>query len=230
MYAFINNIATNNRNKNMIIEACVDSLETALAAEESGATQIELCSRLDLDGLTPTLELLRDCLNKLSIPIKVMLRPLPGSFEYQEEDRIQVQKDIQLLKSCKVRDIVFGTTRQGALNLEDLEFVIQDFGQNGYRLNSITIHRAIDTTIDPVHEVARLKDFALENGSSKYYVLSSGGAATAIEGAATLNEMIIAGAGVVTIIAAGKISSSNLKTIQKLIPSQAYHGRKIVTL
>ncbi len=213
----------------MIIEACVDSLAAALSAEEAGATQIELCSRLDMEGLTPTSDLLSDCLARLKIHIKVMLRPLPGSFEYNAANRPQVQADIQLLTSHGVRDIVYGKTSQSGLDLEDLAYVIEEYDQNGPSLHSITIHKAIDTTADPVREVTRLKHFASEYEGIQFYVLSSGGAGTAIEGADVLNKMKAAGAGVITIIAAGKITSANLTTIQERIPTGAYHGRKIVS-
>ena len=42
----------------IIKEVCVDSLEEALKAEKNGANRIELCGRLDLDGLTPSRELI----------------------------------------------------------------------------------------------------------------------------------------------------------------------------
>ena len=45
----------------MKIEFCVTSIEGAIAAEQFKADRIELCSRLDLDGLTPSLNLIKDC-------------------------------------------------------------------------------------------------------------------------------------------------------------------------
>ena len=44
-------------------------------AEIRGADRIELCSRLDLDGLTPSKELVKRLVSDLTIPIKVMVRP-----------------------------------------------------------------------------------------------------------------------------------------------------------
>ena len=59
----------------IIKEVCVDSLNDAMSAEKNGANRIELCSRLDKDGLTPSRKLIRDSFKLLKIPIRVMIRP-----------------------------------------------------------------------------------------------------------------------------------------------------------
>ena len=58
-----------NEQKNICLEACVETLEEAILAERNGANRLELCSRLDLDGLTPNLNLTKKIMEKISIPI-----------------------------------------------------------------------------------------------------------------------------------------------------------------
>ena len=70
-------------------EVCVDSLEDAINAEKNGANRIELCSRLDLDGLTPSRELIKETFYALKIPIRVMIRPKHPSFIYSKEENIE---------------------------------------------------------------------------------------------------------------------------------------------
>lgn len=67
----------------LILEACVDSLPQALRAQALGAHRIELCSRLDLDGLSPSPQTILAALSQLKIGVKVMIRPRPGSFIFQ---------------------------------------------------------------------------------------------------------------------------------------------------
>ena len=62
------------------IEAVVDSLDAALAAEAAGADRLELCSGLDLGGLTPGGGLLASVCLAVQIPVHVLLRTRGGDF------------------------------------------------------------------------------------------------------------------------------------------------------
>ena len=64
----------------MKIEFCVTSIEGAIAAEQFKADRIELCSRLDLDGLTPSLNLIQQCRSEYRGEIHIMIRPEDGPF------------------------------------------------------------------------------------------------------------------------------------------------------
>ena len=75
-----------NEQKNICLEACVETLEEAILAERNGANRLELCSRLDLDGLTPNLNLTKKIMEKISIPIKVMIRERGGNFVYSDDE------------------------------------------------------------------------------------------------------------------------------------------------
>lgn len=70
----------------MIKEACVETLEEALKAEQLGAERVELCSNLELDGLIPHPEIVRKTCFALRIPVMVMIRPRPGNFVYSGKE------------------------------------------------------------------------------------------------------------------------------------------------
>ena len=61
----------------MIIESCCTSLEEALSAQARGADRIELCTDLSVGGLTPPRDLIRSVIQALTIPVNVLIRPLP---------------------------------------------------------------------------------------------------------------------------------------------------------
>src|ERR1019366_1955070 len=57
-----------------VLEICVESFESALAAEAGGADRIELCEELALDGLTPSLDLTRRVIDAVRIPVFILIR------------------------------------------------------------------------------------------------------------------------------------------------------------
>ena len=64
----------------MLVEACVDSVESALAAERGGAGRLELCDALFDGGTTPSAGMIAACRERVSIPIVVIVRPRGGGF------------------------------------------------------------------------------------------------------------------------------------------------------
>ena len=70
----------------MVLEVCVDSVESAVNAEAGGADRIELCADLVVGGITPSLALYDRIREKINIPIHVLLRPRFGDFLYSSEE------------------------------------------------------------------------------------------------------------------------------------------------
>ena len=68
----------------MNYEVCAANLQSALAAQEAGAHRIELCSALDVGGLTPSWGLIRATVRHLTIPVHVLIRPREGDFCYSK--------------------------------------------------------------------------------------------------------------------------------------------------
>ena len=69
-----------------VLEACVDSLESALAAKEGGATRLELCANLMIGGTTPMPSLVRRVKRETGLPVHCLLRPRFGDFLYTQEE------------------------------------------------------------------------------------------------------------------------------------------------
>lgn len=203
----------------LILEACVETLEEALTAQQAGANRIELCSALDQDGLSPSEELTRQCLEQLSIPIMAMVRPRGGDFVYSEAEIQQMEKEIELFKQLGVAGVVFGLlTEENSIDLPNT----QRLAQKAQPLD-VTFHKAIDYTPDPLKSFERLNTI---EGISR--VLTSGGKATAWEGRIVLKEMNNLSNRKIKIIAAGKVLPENREQIAEFTGVTELHGKKIV--
>jgi copper homeostasis protein CutC len=65
------------KNENYRLEWCIDDAITALPHFDQ-VDQVEWCSRLDLDGLTPDFTLAQQVITQSPVPVKVMLRNRAG--------------------------------------------------------------------------------------------------------------------------------------------------------
>lgn len=203
----------------MILEACVETLEEALMAQERGAHRIELCSRLDLDGLSPAPELVWACCASLRIPVMVMIRPREGDFVYDQDDIKQMKLEIDLARKMGAHGVVLGllTTdnRIDVVNTQHLAEYAQPL--------SVTFHKAIDILSDPIEGVRVL---AAIPGIKR--ILTSGGKPMAAEGVLVIRRMMQEAGGKISLVVAGKVTNQNLDEIAKATMANEFHGRRIV--
>jgi len=206
-------------NNTLIFESCVETLEDALAAEKRGANRIELCSALDQDGLTPSEELTKQCVQNLTIPVMAMVRPRGGNFVYTEEEIQQMEAEIEFFKQSGVAGVVFGLlTETGDVDVE-----------NTCRLArlamplDVTFHKAIDYSGDVLKSFQQLNTI---DGITR--VLTSGGMDTAWNGRNVLKQMQDLPGRRIKIIAAGKVLPENLEQIAEFTGVSELHGKRIV--
>lgn len=203
----------------IIKEACVETFQEAIRAERLNANRIELCSRLDIGGLTPKLFQIKESLNKISIPVKVMIRCRGGNFHYSNQEIDQMLSDIHDVKKLGIKEIVFGALDKD--NLIDLNLMKIISSEASPMV--ITFHKAIDRTHDIKSEIEKLSQFENINN-----ILTSGGELTAEKGKKTLKEIIQNFDGEFNIIVAGSVDKNNFKSLHKYLNGREYHGKKIV--
>jgi len=201
-------------------EACVETIEDAIKAEQDGADQIELCANLAEDGLTPKPFLVEEVLVSVDIPVKIMVRPRPGNFVYTQQELADIAQTILFYNQLPLKGYVFGMIEPNSNKL-DLE-IISHMGKLA-KGKEVTIHKAIDACDNPVKEVERLLEKEEVN-----CVLTSGGRETATKGVKMLQEMIVAAGDRLTIIPAGKITAENIENLHVQLNARVYHGKKIV--
>lgn len=197
-----------------MIEVCVDSLDAALVAVDSGADRIELSERLSVGGVSPNNQLIRSVRAAISVPLVVLIRCRDGGFYYDA-----AEKTTMLSECCQAFDlgadaIAIGGLRQD--NSLDFDFL--------HSLNCLQLdvewvmHRAFDSVSDPRHELDQLIQLGFHR------VLTSGGPATAIEGVAALKDLMDWSRGRIEILPAGGIGRSNALDILTLTGCNQLHG------
>ena len=205
--------------KKIFIECCVESHSEALIAEKRGADQLELCSDLANDGLTPDTALTEKILETISIPLKVMIRHRKGDFFYDKSDISIIKNQINSMKLIGIKHIVFGSlTSLNRINLEQIKMV----SEWAYPMN-VTYHKAIDLSENFFEDTELLLQF--KNVKS---LLTSGQASTAEKGYLTLKRLLADYGKNIKIISAGSINDKNLNKIHNMIRGRYYHGRKIL--
>ena len=89
-----------------ILECCVDSVESAIAAKNGGADRLELCQGLVIGGVTPGTALFQEIKNQMDIRIHALMRPRFGDFCYTDAEfsmiKISVTPDMKLIFYAKI--------------------------------------------------------------------------------------------------------------------------------
>ena len=202
----------------MIKEACVESFEKALEAQNNGADRIELCENLSVGGTTPSYGTVKICLEKLNIPIFPMIRARGGNFIYSKDEIEIMKEDIKVFKELGVKGLVLGClTSDNKIDLELTKTLVN----LAYPME-ITFHKAIDEISNPLDYIEDLVNIGIKR------ILTSGGKATALEGKDLINEMIKKSNGRLKIVVAGKVTKENLNELSNLISADEFHGKLIV--
>jgi copper homeostasis protein len=198
----------------MELEICVDSVESAIAAEAGGAQRVELCSALAEGGLTPSVGLIRAVRSAVKIGVYLMIRPRGGDFLYSDAEYAIMHEDIAAAADAGANGVVFGLlTAQGEVDLQRTRRLIK-----AAQPMEVTIHRAIDMSRDPVEAL----EASVEAGATR--VLTSGGAATAQQGADRIATMLERASGRVGVMVGGNVRPKNLLQLAAATGASQFHA------
>ncbi len=190
----------------MIFEICTDSIAGAVAAEKWGAKRIELCSALSVGGLTPSVGLVEECVEKSTVEVHAMLRHREGNFQYTKSDIAIMQKDLLALSKAGIKGVVFGVLDEKNEFSELNQSLIELGLSEGLE---VTFHRAFDFTLDPEKTIEKL----IENKITR--LLTSGGKPTALEGLDLITKLQKQYGSEIQIMAGSGVNASNALQIAK---------------
>jgi copper homeostasis protein len=199
----------------ILVEACVDSVASALAAERGGARRLELCDALFDGGTTPSAGMIAACKEAVSIPLFVMIRPRGGGFVYSDAERDVMRRDVVVARELGADGVVIGGLRpDGVIDLGLVRFLM-----DSARGLPVTFHRAFDLTPDLVASLASLAEAGVHR------VLTAGGASTAADGVKTLAELVRKAGSRLTVMAGGGVREDNVRALVSVSGVREVHVR-----
>lgn len=197
------------------VEACVDSVASALAAERGGASRVELCDALFDGGTTPSAGMIAACKEGVSIPVFVMIRPRGGGFVYSEEERDVMRRDIAIARELGADGIVSG----GLLPNGDIDAELTGMLVEAAHGLPVTFHRAFDLTPDLEASLESLASVGVQR------VLTAGGASTAAEGASALATLVQRAGSRIVVMAGGGVREENVRELLSISGVREVHVR-----
>lgn len=163
-----------------ILEICVDSYASAMAAIRGGADRLELCSALAVGGLTPSAALLRQIRQASSIPVRCLMRPRGGDFLYTNEEIAQMAMEMEALRAAGADGFVIGClTPEGNLDAQAMRPLLEAAQGLG-----LTLHRCIDVSRDPLQTYRDAAALGIDT------ILTSGAAPNCKAGFQTIAQLL----------------------------------------
>lgn len=197
----------------MKLEICVESVESAVAAQQGGAHRIELCSDLLEGGITPSAGLVQVVRKNVNFGIFVMIRPRGGDFFYTDYEFEVMRQDVIHAKQLGADGVVLGLLdAHGRVDIARTSALVELANPM-----QVTFHRAFDMSVDLDESL----ESVIKTGAHR--ILTSGGRRSIAEGAERVAGLIRAAKGRVGMIAAGGIRRENIESIAARTGATEFH-------
>ncbi|WP_291139278.1 copper homeostasis protein CutC [Flavobacterium sp. UBA7663] len=203
--------------QNKKIEIACFNLESALIAQNAGADRVELCADMSVGGTTPTIEIIQQARENLSIDLYVMIRPRGGNFVYSEAEFKHMKSEIEIIKKLGVNGFVFGNLKDDkTINLEQNKVLVELA-----KPFPCTFHRAFDA----VSNYEQALEDVISCGFST--ILTSGTFPNVMEGKEVLKQLVIQANNRIEIMPGGGLRSINILELNEMVNANWYHSSAI---
>ena len=159
------------------------------AAIEGGADRIELCRDLELDGLTPSQDTIREAVSlchPAGLLVHVLIRSREGNFVYDDTEVDKMAQEIRMAIDEGVDGVVIGAlTPDGDIDVDAcrrwIDVVRLD---NGSPHCNVTFHRAFDVCNNPLEAMEQIAQLGCNR------ILTSGQQPSAEKGIPLLKQLV----------------------------------------
>ena len=232
-----------------LLEVCCGNLESVDAAVAGGARRIELCSDLEVDGLTPPVEWIREVRKRYpSLTVHVLVRSRAGDFVYAPEEVETMAAQVEEALEAGADGIVIGClTAGGDVDIPAMERLVRTvesynlaaellrsdlchaandshYFPGPARRVSITFHRAFDVCKRPFDALEHIIALGCDR------ILTSGQGPTVVEGSDMLRELRKRADGRIIILPGGGVTPRNAGRILAMTGCTEIHASASETI
>ncbi len=210
-----------------VIEVCCPDMSAVRRAIGCRADRIELCRNLELDGLTPSREDMRQAVaecHAAGVKVHVLIRSRDGDFVYNADEVRQMADEIRVALEEGADGVVIGAlTKEGEVDMPVCRGWIEaarafTAASGSVRPLGIIFHRAFDVCRD----MRQALEDIIALGCDR--LLTSGHASSAFEGMPVLAELVKASDGRLKILAGAGVSAENYRQIMDMTGVGEVHG------
>ena len=198
------------------LEVCATSLFDVKEAMAGGASRVELCSALEVGGITPSYATIAQVMANCNIPVNILVRARGGDFVYTQVEVEVMVEDIKLCKKLGVNGVVIGAlTPEGDIDIPAMKQMI---GAAKPELD-VTFHRAFDRAINPLESLEKIISLGCDT------LLTSGQQEESAEdGVELLAKLVKQSTGRIAIMPGKGVRVGNIDYIEKTSGAAQFHS------